>query len=153
MTAFSYWANSAADGKITSVCVCVCVCVCVLSLCCSGGEGLLDQHPKAEAQGPCLWRPSQKRLAGGRSLTSTKYALLQTATCSGAVCFEPASDRVSKVGVVSPYAATLLDSCCASLSLPNAIQPITRCHLVWVRLVGSLTFSRVPLSDDSQNLT
>lgn len=38
------------------------------------GVGLLDQQPKEEAQGPCLRRPSQKRLAGGSSLTSTKYA-------------------------------------------------------------------------------
>lgn len=28
--------------------------VCVPSLRGSGGDGLLDQHPKAEAQGPCL---------------------------------------------------------------------------------------------------
>lgn len=99
-----------------------------------------DAHPRKDWQGVV---PSHQQ----------NMPLPQTATCSGAVCSEPASDRVSKGGVVSPYAAPLLAGCSASLMFPNAIWPITGCHLFWVCLVGSLPFSRVPLLDDSQNLT
>lgn len=147
----SYSANSAAHGQIVKA---EDQSVRVPSLCGSGEDGLLDQHPKAEAQGPCLWRPSQKRLAGGSSLTSTKYAPFPR--------LPPVQEQSVLSQQVTEWAEGvwqgLMPHCHwpaigASLLLPNANRPIMGCHLVWVCLVGSLPFSRGVLIDGFQKLT
>lgn len=94
------------------------------------GAGLLDQQPKEEAQGPCLRRPSQKRLAGGSSLTSTKYAPfplvppVQELSAQSQLMTEPA-----KGGVPGILTALLLAGRIASFMPPEASKPIIQCHL------------------------